>query len=403
MLNVLSALECAQAKPQKAHDSRSTPKPYKLFDGGGLFLLVKPNGSKLWRLKYRFGGREKLLALGPYHLVSLKEARDKRDDAKKLLLDGIDPSAHRQHAKAAAAVTFKEVGEEWLTKKSFAPTTLAKARWLFDTWLYPDLGSRPVNAVKPAELLAIIRRAEDDKANETAHRIRSRASQVFRYAIAAGCGGCERDPAADLRGALAPTVVRNHAAITEPRAVGALLRAIDGYDGQPTVVYALRLAPHLFVRPGELRAATWEEFDTEGTKLWRIPGTRTKMRTEHLVPLSKQVLAMLEELRAHTGRGRFLFPAVGDSTRYLSENTLGSALRRLGYTGDQMTAHGFRALASTLLNERGVAPDLIELQLAHRERNKVRAAYNRAERMQERQKLMQNWSNYLEKLRGAKS
>lgn len=401
MLNVLSALECTQAKPQKANAAQLKPKPYKLFDGGGLFLLVNPNGSKLWRLKYRFGGREKLLALGPFHLVSLKQARDKRDDAKRLLLDGIDPAAHRQHAKAAAAITFRDVGEEWLTKKHFSPATLGKARWLFDTWLFPDLGSRPVNAITPAELLTIVRRAERDGANETAHRLRSRASQVFRYAIAAGCGACERDPAADLRGALAPTVVRNHAAITEPRAVGALLRAIDGYDGQPSVMYALRLAPHLFVRPGELRAAEWPEFDI-AAKLWRIPAARTKLRAEHLVPLSKQVLAMLTELREHTGHKRFLFPAMGNSDRYMSENTLGSALRRLGYTGDQMTAHGFRAMASTLLNERGVAPDLIELQLAHKERNKVRAAYNRAERLKERAALMADWSSYLDKLRKAK-
>jgi integrase len=401
MLNVLSALECTQAKPRNTDGAQSKPKPYKLFDGGGLFLLVNPNGSKLWRLKYRFGGREKLLALGPFNLVSLKEARDKRDAAKKLLLDGIDPAAHRQLTKSAAAVTFKQVGEEWLTKKHFSLATLAKARWLFDTWLYPDLGSRPVNAVTPAELLAIVRRAEADGSHETAHRLRSRASQVFRYAIAAGCGGCQRDPAADLRGALAPTVVRNHAAITEPRAVGALLRAIDGYDGQPSVMYALRVAPHLFVRPGELRAAEWSEFD-EKAKLWRIPAARTKLRAEHLVPLSKQVLAMLKKLREHTGRQRFLFPATGNSDRCMSENTLGSALRRLGYSGDQMTAHGFRAMASTLLNEQGIAPDLIELQLAHKERNKVRAAYNRAERLKERAKLMQEWSNHLDKLRTAK-
>jgi integrase len=402
---MLTALQCDKAKPQGTpNDSRA--KPAKLFDSGGLYLLVKPNGSKLWRLKYRVrvGGelREKLLALGNYEHVSLKEAREKRDAAKKLLSNGIDPATHREETRAAAEVTFKVVGEEWLATKGYASATLAKARWLFDQWLYPDIGDRPIATIKPADLLSIIRRAEDDSANETAHRIRSRASQVFRYAIASSLGGCDHDPAADLRGALASKVVRNHPAITEPRAVGALLRAIDGYDGQPTVVYALRLAPHLFVRPGELRAAEWSEFDTEGAKVWRIPGTRTKMRAEHVVPLSKQVLAMLEELRAHTGRGRFLFPAVGDSTRYLSENTLGSALRRLGYTGDQMTAHGFRALASTLLNERGVAPDLIELQLAHRERNKVRAAYNRAERMKERAKLMQGWSDHLDRLRRAK-
>jgi integrase len=396
---MLTAIECRNARPL-AGTGTSAPKALKLFDGGGLFLLVKPNGAKFWRLKYRFGGVEKLLALGSFDLVSLAEAREKRDAAKKKLLDGIDPATVKEEAKAAAAVTFKVVGEDWLAKQGYAAATLAKARWLFDQWLYPDIGGRPVNDVKPAELLSIIRRAEDDNANETAHRIRSRASQVFRYAIAAGLGGCERDPSADLRGALAAKVVRNHAAVTEPRAVGALLRAIDGYDGQPSVALALKLSPHLFVRPGELRAAEWSEFDTKA-KLWRIPGTRTKMRTEHLVPLSRQVVKLLEELKAHTGRGRFAFPAVGNSERFMSENTITGALRRLGYTGDEMTAHGFRAMASTLLNERDVAPDLIELQLAHRERNKVRAAYNRAERLKERTKMMQDWSNYLDKLRAA--
>jgi integrase len=398
MLSKLSALECQQAKPVRSARN-SAPKSYKLFDGGGLFLLVNPNGSKLWRLKYRFDGREKLLALGPYPLVSLKEARDKRDEAKRLLLEHKDPAHVREQERNAAAVTFQVVAEEWLTKKAYAAATLAKARWLFDDWLFPALGSRPIADIKPIDVLAVARKAEKDNSHETAHRIRSRASQVFRYAIAASLGQCERDPTGDLRGALAPKVVRNHSAITEPRAVGALLRAIDGYDGQPSVTLALKLAPHLFVRPGELRAAEWSEFDTDA-KLWRIPATRTKMRTEHLVPLSKQVLKLVEELRAHTGKRRFLFPAVGNSDRFMSENTIGSALRRLGYTGDEMTAHGFRAMASTLLNERGIAPDLIELQLAHRERNNARAAYNRAERIRERIKLMQDWSNYLDKLRG---
>lgn len=403
---MLTAIECKNARPLASRGATTT-KALKLFDGGGLFLLVKPSGAKHWRLKYRFGGVEKLLALGSFELVSLAEARAKRDAAKKHLLEGRDPATVKEEAKAAAAVTFKSVAEEWLTKRLRAkvgsgapsPATLAKARWLFDTWLYPDIGARPIKDVRAAELLVVIRKAEAEGSNETAHRIRSRASQVFRYAISAdNLGGCDRDPAADLRDALAPTVVRNHAAITKPHAVGALLRALDGYDGEPTVRHALKLAPHLFVRPGELRAATWEEFDTKG-KVWCIPATRTKLRREHLVPLSKQVLKLLEELRTHTGNKHFLFPAVGDSDRYMSENTIGSALRRLGYTGDEMTAHGFRAMASTLLNERGTAPDLIELQLAHRERDRVRAAYNRAERIKERTKLMQDWSNYLDKLR----
>ena len=398
--NILTAFACENAKP-RAPEGHTAAKPYKLFDGRGLYLLVRPNGSKVWRFKYHFAGKEKLLSLGSFELVSLKEARTKRDDARRLLIDGKNPSAERQRNKTEAGVTFKAVGEEWLAKQGYAPATLAKARWLFDTWLYPDIGEHAVSAVTPADLLAIIRRAEDDGANETAHRIRSRASQIFRYAIAAGLGGCARDPAADLRGALASKTVRSHSAITEPRAVGALLRAIEGYDGQATVRCALKLAPHLFVRPGELRAAEWVDFD-EKAKLWRIPAERMKMREAHLVPLTKQVLGILRELREYTGRQRFLFPATGNSDRYLSENTLGAALRRLGYSGDQMTAHGFRSMASTLLNERGVHPDLIELQLAHKPRDQVRAAYNRAERLKDRQALMQDWSNYLDKLRATK-
>ncbi|MEJ0087941.1 MAG: integrase arm-type DNA-binding domain-containing protein [Pseudomonadota bacterium] len=382
--------------------ARPREKPYKLYDGHGLYLQVTPTGGRHWRCKYKVQGREKLLSFGPLELVPLAEAREKRDAARKLLLDGKDPGAERATAKADRTVTFKDVGEEWLGKQAFSPATLGKARWLFDTWLYPAIGSRPVKDVTTRELLGIVRSAETSGANETAHRIRSRASQVFRYAVAAdNLGGCTRDPAADLRGALAPTVVTHHASVKEPRAVGALLRALDGYDGEPTVCYALKLAPHLFVRPGELRAAEWTEFD-EKAKQWRIPAARTKLRREHLVPLSKQVVKLLTELRAHTGRRRFVFPAFGNSNRYLSENTLGAALRRLGYSGDQMTAHGFRSMASTLLHELGKDTAVIELCMAHKEPNKVKAAYNAAERLPERKKLMQEWSNYLDKLRAMK-
>lgn len=366
--------------------------------------MVKPNGAKLWRLKYRFGGVEKLLSLGSFNLVSLAEARTKRDAAKKHLLDGKDPATVREQTKADAAVTFKQVGEAWLATKNYAAKTLEKARWLFDSWLYPDLGPRPINSIEPGDVLPIIRRAEADGSLETAHRIRSRASQVFRFAIAesAKWGNCKRDPAADVRAAVIPRgKVRHHPGLTEPRAVGGLLRAIDSYDGQPSVRLALRIIPHIFPRPIELRAATWPEFDIEG-KVWRIPADRMKMREPHIVPLSKQVLAMLEELRTHTGHQTFLFPAIGKRGRFMSENTMGGALSNLGYSGDQQTAHGFRTTASTLLTERGFVTALIELQLAHEEPNKVKAAYNHAELLKKRAKMMQAWSDYLDKLRKAK-
>lgn len=400
---MLTAIQCKNARPLTIKGA-SPPKPLKLFDGGGLFLLVKPNGAKHWRLKYRFGGKEKLLALGSFELVSLAEAREKRDAAKKLLLADKDPATVREQTRTDAAVTFKQVGEAWLATKSYAAKTLEKARWLFDSWLYPTLGAKPINSIESDDVLPIIRRAEAEGSLETAHRVRSRASQVFRFAIAesARWGNCKRDPAADVRAAVIPRgKVRHHPGLTEPRAVGGLLRAIDSYDGQPSVRLALRIYPHIFPRPIELRSATWPEFDTAG-KVWRIPAERMKMREPHIVPLSKQVLAMLEELRAITGHQIFLFPAIGRRGRYMSENTLGGALRNLGYSGDQQTAHGFRTTASTLLTERGFAPALVELQLAHTEPNKVRAAYNHAEQLRRRARMLQAWSDYLDKLRKMK-
>lgn len=393
--------------------SKARDKPYKLYDGKGLFLLVKPNGLRVWRFKYRYGikdgpvergkskHKEKLLTFGPYNLLSLAEAREKRDAARRLLLDGKDPGAVRLQMRESAAITFKVVALEWLSKQKTSPVTQSKARWLFDSYLFPALGSQPIADIQPTEVLACARRAENAGTHETAHRIRARAGQIFRYAIATG--RAQRDPTADLRGALAPVVVKSHAAITDPTKVGALLRAIEGYEGQPTATYALRLLPHLFVRPGELRAAEWQEFDLTA-KLWRIPAQRMKMRREHLVPLSKQALKLLEQLHAITGHGRFLFPALANRDRCISENTLNGALRRLGYnTQTEMTSHGFRVLASTLLNERGVNADVIELQLGHKDQDEVRAVYNRAQRMPERKELMQQWSDHLDDLRSAKA
>jgi len=379
-------------------------KPYKLFDERGLFLLVTVAGGRLWRFRYWLGGVEKLLTLGAYADVSLKRAREKRDDARKLVADGIDPSVRRQAERSAGANTFVALADEWLMtkKRSLSAGTWQRDHDQLHNWVVPYLGNRPIAAIEAPELLAVLKRIEAKGIADTAHRTRAVCGRVFRYAIATG--RATRDISADLRGALAARSTKSYAAITDPARVGELLRAIDGYDGQPTTAAALKLAPYVFVRPGELRAAEWPEFSLHGLHAeWRIPAERMKMGEAHIVPLSAQAVAILRELRPVTGSGRFVFPAIGGGGRPLSENTLNGALRRLGYSSDQMTAHGFRSIASTLLNERGVNPDLIELQLAHAERNKVRAAYNRAQRLSERRAMMQDWADYLDSLRASRT
>jgi integrase len=377
-------------------------KPYKLGDGGGLYLLVNPNGALWWRLKYQFEGREKLLSLGVYPRVSLQQARAIRDEARKAIANGIDPSAKRQAEKFSTANTFEAVGREWLSllENKLAPATYAKAAWTLETLVYPYIGSRPIAKLSATDVLKVLKRIEDRGFHETAHRARQRCSQVFRYAVQT-----ERalhDVTADLRGALAPVLSEHHAAITEPARIGELLRAIDGYTGHFVTAFALKLAPLLFVRPGELRHAEWAEFDSEGHEPhWRIPAEKMKMGEQHIVPLSKQALALLRDLRLRTGNGPYVFPSILSRSRPMSDNTVNAALRRLGYTRDEMTGHGFRTLASTCLNEQGYHPDLIELQLAHAERNQVRAAYNKAQRLPERRKMMQAWADYLDGLRAS--
>lgn len=371
-------------------------KAYKLFDERGLFLLVTPPGGRLWRFKFRYGGVEKLLAIGAYPDVPLKRAHERRDDARRLLAEGIDPSAKRQAERAAQADTFKAIALEWLAKQKLADSTREKAEWTFETLLFPYLGAKQITSITAPDVLAALRRIEAQGKHETAHRAKQRASQVFRYAIATG--RAEHDVTADLRGALAPVETQHFAAITDPQRVGELLRAIDGYVGQPSVAAALKLAPLVFVRPGELRGAQWSEFDMERSE-WRIPAERMKMGELHIVPLSRQVVAILSELRPLTGPEGYVFPSLRTRERPISEVTLNAGLRRLGYGGDDQTAHGFRTTASTLLNEQGWHPDLIELQLAHAERNKVRAAYNRAQRLDERRKMMQAYADYLDGLK----
>jgi integrase len=375
-------------------------KPYKESDARGLYLLIAPTGARLWRLKYRHGGVEKLLALGAWPDVSLKRAREKRDDARKLIADGIDPAARRKAERMAAVDTFSALAREYLDvqRKALHPKTIKKAQWLLDDWLDKHMGSIPVRQVTAADVLAVCRRLQAKEKRESAHRVRALASRVMRYGVATG--RCERDPCGDLRGALEPIGARNRAAITEPGKLGELLRAIDGYQGQPSTTYALKILPYCFVRPGEVRMAEWCEFDLDGKEPhWRIPAGRMKMREPHIVPLARQVVALLEDLQPITGDGRLLFPSLRSPERPISDNTINAALRRLGFSGDEHVGHGFRSTASTLLNEQGWHPDLIELQLAHVERNKVRSAYNKAQRLAERRQMMQAWADYLDGLK----
>lgn len=393
-VSVLTAIAARSAKPKE--------KPYRLAAGGGLYLEVQPNGAKYWRWKYRFAGKEKRLALGVFPEVSLAEAGARRDQARAQLRDGTDPSLQRKLTRRAeriaAANSLDAVAREWLAKqrKALADVTHRKAEWMLLDLLPATLLARPIASIDPPDILDALRPIEAKGNLETAHRVKQRLSQVFRYAIATS--RALRDPCADLRGALAPVVSQSRAAITDPAQIGQLLRAIEGFSGQPATHAALRLSPLVFVRPGELRAMEWNEVNLDAAE-WRIPAARMKMRDEHIVPLSTQAVAILRDLHALTGGFRFAFPSLRSPNRPMSENTVNAALRRLGYATDEMTGHGFRALASTRLNEMGWPPDVIERQLAHAERNKVRAAYNRAQHLAERRRMMQAWSDTLDQLR----
>lgn len=382
-------------------------KAYKLADGGGLYLLVTVAGQRYWRMDYRFADKRATAALGVYPTVSLADARTKRQEIKKQIAEGQSPAAKRKIDKITGPLakvnSFRTVADEWLDKaqrEGRADVTLGKLRWLLD-FAFPILGDRKIADIKAPELLAVLRAVEKRGHYETARRLRSTCGQVFRYAIATG--RADRDISADLRGALTVPKVTHRAAIITPKEVGVLLRAIDAYSGYPVTHAALRLAPHVFVRPGELRHAEWTEFDL--TKMvWTIPAEKTKMRVAHRVPLTRQVLDILDGLREVTGSRRYLFPAQGKRDRPMCENTINLALRRMGFDGKTMTAHGFRAMASTLLNEQGRwNPDAIERQLGHAESDEVRRAYARGEHWDERITMMQSWSGYLNQLKsGAK-
>ena len=402
-LDILTDAKIRAAKPKAA--------PYKLRDGAGLHLLVAPSGSRLWRFRYRKphaharsegegrrqGRPENMLALGDYPTVTLAAARAKALELRRLLEAGKDPAAEAEATREQRTNTFEALAREWLDKQTLAAITRAKAEWLFSLVL-PDIGHYPIAELEAPEILRALQKIETTGRLETAHRVKQRIGQVFRYAVATG--RAKHDPTGALKGALKPPDVTNRAALTDPAKVGELLRAIDAYVGQPATHAALKLAPLTFVRPGELRAAEWSEFSLDAAEpAWRIPAERMKMGETHIVPLAKQAVAILRELQPLTGRGKYLFPSLRAADRPMSDNTINAALRRLGYATDEMTGHGFRAMASTLLNEQGWHPDLIELQLAHAERNKVRAAYNRAQRLTERRKMMQAWADYLDGLK----
>ena len=378
-------------------------KIVKLSDGGGLQLWITPDGAKRWRLAYRFRRAQKTLAIGVYPEVSLKDARDARDAARRVLARGDDPVAVKKAAKAAkaneGANTFSTVAAELAEKKRRdrkAAATLRKFDW-FMSFAFPALGSRPIHEISAREVLAVLKEVEARGIHETARKLRTAIGDVFRFAIATA--RAENDPTGALRGALVAPTVKPRAAIVAPQAFGGLLRAIDDYDGTAETRYALELLALTFVRPGELRAAEWTEFDLHAA-VWKIPAGRMKMRKPHLVPLAPRALAILEQLRKLTGKGRFVFPSARSMTRCMSENTLNAALRRMGFTNDDMTSHGFRASASSMLNESGLwNPDAIERQLAHVDGDSVRRAYARAEFWEERVRMMAWWADKCDELR----
>jgi integrase len=393
-------------------------KKYKVADADGLYLLIHPKYGKYWYFKYHIGGRPQEVAFGTYPGVSLKAARDRREAARQQLLQGLNPRVVKKTARNARSVVFSGVADEWIAMMStpakgngdsgvvrapLDPATVKKHRWIVDTYLNPALGDSPIAQITAQEFLPLLKGIEEEGKSETAHRVRALASRIFCYAHATGRAP-QGDVTVSLRDALAPVVVVHHATITDPEKVGELLLAIDGYTGLPETVCALKLAPLVMLRPRELRFGEWTEVNFEKAE-WRIPAVRMKMDSPHIVPLSKQALVILYDLKKNAAeRGRFMFPVLGSKEGVMSENTINFALRTLGYAGDVMTAHGFRSMASTLLNEQQAwHPDAIERQLAHAPRNKVRAAYNYAEHLPERRRMMQAWADYLDELKEAAS
>lgn len=388
-----------KAKPGK--------KPSRLFDGGGLYLEISPAGGKLWRLKYRFGGKEKRQAFGSYPDVSLAKARDKRDESRRLLADGIDPSEHRKvqaaETMALASNSFEVIGREWFSKMKpeWANSHADKIMARLERDIFPWLGKRPITELTAAEILTTLKRISDRGAKDTAKRAQQDYGGIFRYAIQTG--RAHYNPIPDLRGALPTAISKNFAAITDPLKVGELLRAIDGFNGTFIVKCALRLSPFFFVRPGELRQAQWADFDLDKAE-WKFLVSKTKKTEEpriHLVPLATQAITILRELHALTGQSEFVFPGARSNGRAMSEAAVNAALRRMGYdTKTEITGHGFRAMARTILHEvHGISPDVIEHQLAHKVPDALGTSYNRTKFLPARKAMMQEWADYLEKLK----
>ncbi|HDZ69028.1 MAG TPA: DUF4102 domain-containing protein [Phycisphaerales bacterium] len=384
-------------------NAKPREKAYRLFDGKGLYMEISPKGGKWWRLKYRFDGKEKRISLGVHPEVSLKDARDRRDDARKLLANEVDPSENRKANKATkierAANSFEVITREWFAKHApnWSPSHAVRIIRRFERDIFPWIGGKPIADVTAPQLLEIIRRIEQRGALETAHRALGNCGQVFRYAVATG--RAERDPSGDLRSALPPVKETHFASVTEPKQVAEVLRALDGYQGTLPVRCALRLAPLVFVRPGELRHAQWEDIDLE-TAEWRYVVTKTN--TPHIVPLSHQAVEVLQELLPLTGNGRYVFPSARNpkGDKPMSDNAILAAMRRMGISKEEMSGHGFRAMARTILDEvLGFRPDYIEHQLAHAVRDPNGRAYNRTAHLPERRKMMQDWADYLDQLK----
>ncbi len=386
----------------RIRNAKAKKKSYKLSDGRGLYLLVTAGGSKYWRFDFSFTGKRKTMSLGVYPDVSLRKVRARHQDARTLLADGINPMQEKRRVKQRKdimeASTFKAVSLELVKQKSskLSPKYVKTIETRLSTYIFPFIGELPISEITAPDLLNALRRIETTGKLETCNRIKRLCGEVFRYGIATG--RCDRDPAADLKGALATGKVKHMATITTPKDIAALLRAIDGYSGHFVTQSALQFIPLVFVRPGELRHAEWSEVDFSG-KVWRIPAEKMKMKSAHIVPLSNQAIRILKSIYQLTGQGKYIFPSMRTDIRPMSENTINAALRRLGYSKDEMTGHGFRAMASTNLNEQGWSPDVIERQLAHAEKNSVRAAYNHAEYLPERKKMMQAWANCLDGLK----
>lgn len=395
----LSDIQINKAKPQA--------KDVKLFDGGGLFLVITPTGGKLWNLKYRFNGKEKKLSIGAYPAITLAEARQRRSDAKTLIANGVDPGELKKTLKSTPVEvvtnSFESVAREWHLKHS-GKWSAVHATTIIDRLekdVFPYMGARPILEIKAPELLAVLRRIESRGALDTAHRIRNHCGQVFKYAVATG--RAERDPAADMSGALPPVKYNHFAAPTDPKTVAPLLRAIDDFKGSFVVKCALQVGIMTFVRPGELRHMEWTELDLDAAT-WNIPGHKMKMKAAHIVPLSTQVIALLKELQPLTGHSVYVFPCHRSPLRCMSENAVNAGLRRMGYEKTEITGHGFRAMARTMLHEiLQFSPDAIEAQLAHAVPDRLGRAYNRTQHLAERKTIMQHWADYLDGLKqGAK-